>query len=70
MDTDMYLLKNPSNIISSKELVFSIQDPNVIISAGFIAACPNQKFISKAVNLYNNVHYSKGEKVASRILCK
>lgn len=61
MDTDMYLLKNPSNIISSKELVFSIQDPNVIISAGFIAACPNQKFISKAVNLYNNVHYSKGE---------
>lgn len=61
MDTDMYLLKDPSKILSDRELVFSIQDPKVIISTSFIAASPNQEFINKAVKLYNDVHYNKGE---------
>lgn len=61
MDTDMFLLKDPSKILSNKDLVFSIQDPKVIISAGFIAACPNQEFINEAVSLYDNVQYKYGE---------
>lgn len=55
MDTDMYLLRNPSNILKNKELAFSIQDPNVIFSTCFIAAEPRQPFIKKALGLYNNL---------------
>lgn len=60
MDTDMYLLKNPSQILKNKDLVFSIQDPDVIISTSFIAAEPNQDFIKNAVSLYEKIHYEKG----------
>ena len=60
MDTDMYLLKNPSQILKNKDLVFSIQDPDVIISTSFIAAEPNQAFIKNAVSLYEKIHYEKG----------
>lgn len=61
MDTDMYLLQNPSQIIKDKDLVFSIQDPNVIISTGFIAAEPNQDFIKAAISLYEELPYNKNE---------
>ena len=57
----MHLLKNPSSIIANKDLVFSIQDADVIISTSFIAACPNQRFVNKAVDLYNDIHYVKGK---------
>lgn len=58
MDTDTYLLKNPSQILKNKDLVFSIQDPD-IISAGFIAAKPNQGFIKSAILLYEKIRYRK-----------
>ncbi|KRN58361.1 glycosyltransferase family 32 protein [Limosilactobacillus secaliphilus] len=61
MDTDMYLLKDPSNILANKELAFSIQDPKVIISTSFIAACPGQDFINKAIELYDNLPYEFGK---------
>lgn len=60
MDADMFLLKDPSKALREKELVFGIQDQSVIISAGFIAAEPNQKFIKEALNVYNNISYKKG----------
>lgn len=60
MDTDMYLLKNPSEILKNRDLVFSIQDKNVIISAGFIAAEPNQFFIKSAIRLYDSICYKNG----------
>lgn len=61
MDTDMYLLRNPSNILKNKELAFSIQDPNVIFSTCFIAAEPRQPFIKKALGLYNKLIYRHGK---------
>lgn len=61
MDTDMYLLKDPYKTLINKELAFSIQDPNVIISAGFIAACPDQEFINEAIKLYENIPYKFGK---------
>ena len=60
MDTDMYLLKDPIKILKDKELVFSIQDRNVIISTSFIAAQANQTFIKEALKIYDTVSYRKG----------
>lgn len=60
MDADMYLLKNPSELLKNRDLVFGIQNKEVIISAGFIAAVPNQPFIKAAINLYENTPYTKG----------
>ena len=60
MDTDMYLLDNPTSFLCNKDLIFSVQDPKVIISTSFIAYCPNQKFISKAIDLYDNLQYKYG----------
>lgn len=59
MDTDMYLLKNPSSILNDKEMVFGIQNPEIIISTSFIAAEPHQRFIEKALSLYEKIPYSK-----------
>lgn len=61
MDTDMYLLDNPTTFLCNKDLVFSIQDPKVIISTSFIASCPNQKFINKAIALYDSLQYKYGK---------
>lgn len=60
MDTDMYLLKNPSKILEDKDLVFGIQNKDIIMSTSFIAAQPNQDFIRDAIKLYDNVPYKKG----------
>lgn len=54
LDTDMFLLKNPTSKIVGRDLAFSIQDPQVIFSAGFVAAKPEQEFIKKALGLYQN----------------
>lgn len=59
MDTDMYLLKNPSEILKGKDLVFGILNSNVIVSTSFIAAKPNQDFIKKALQLYDDLLYVK-----------
>lgn len=50
----MFLLKNPTSKIVGRDLAFSIQDPQVIFSAGFVAAKPEQEFIKKALGLYQN----------------
>lgn len=60
MDTDMYLLANPSSILKDKELVFGIHSSDVIFSAGFIAAIPGQEFIERALNIYDKLPYKKG----------
>lgn len=58
MDTDMYLLTNPSCILKNYDLVFGIQDDKVIISTSFIAARKNQEFIIKALKLYDSLEYT------------
>ncbi|WP_229931341.1 glycosyltransferase family 32 protein [Limosilactobacillus fermentum] len=60
MDTDMYLLADPSTILKNKELVFGIHNSDVIFSAGFIAAVSKQEFIKKAVDVYNDLPYEMG----------
>ena len=60
MDTDMYLPRDPSKILEDKDLVFSIQNPNIIFSTCFIAAKPNQAFINKALLLYDSLVYRQG----------
>lgn len=58
LDTDMYLLQSPIEVIENRELVFGIQDKEVIFSAGFIASIPNQTFINEALKVYDNLVYS------------
>lgn len=60
MDTDMYLLKSPNKILNNKDLVFSIQNADLIFSTCFIAAKPEQDFINRAVLLYDHLLYAKG----------
>jgi mannosyltransferase OCH1-like enzyme len=57
LDTDMFLLKNPTSKIIERDLAFSIQDPQVIFSTSFIAAKPEQEFIKKALDLYQKIEY-------------
>lgn len=59
MDTDMFLLTNPSKLLENKDLVFGIQDKNIIFSAGFIASVPNHEFINQALSIYNRADYYK-----------
>lgn len=63
LDTDMYLLKNPTSKIAGRDLAFSIQDPQVIFSTSFIAAKPEQEFIRKALALYQKTEYVNGKMV-------
>lgn len=60
MDTDMYLLQNPSNALSNRNLVFSKQNSKLLFSTSLIASCPNQPFIDKAVDLYDHLDYKVG----------
>lgn len=59
MDTDMYLLKDPSEILKDKDLAFGILNSNVIVSTSFLAAKPNQEFIKRALQLYDDLLYVK-----------
>lgn len=68
MDTDMFLLANPSNLLTNKDLVFGIQNKDIIFSAGFIASIPGQEFISRALNVYNRVEYNKEKLIANTAL--
>ncbi|MDC2827027.1 glycosyltransferase [Limosilactobacillus mucosae] len=63
LDTDMFLLKNPTSKIVGRDLAFSIQDPQVIFSTSFIAAKPEQEFIRKALVLYQKIEYVNGKMV-------
>lgn len=65
IDTDMFLLSNPSEILKNRDLVFGIQDKNMIFSTSFIASAPNQKFIKKALNIYEGLKYTKGNLIAN-----
>lgn len=68
IDTDMFLLANPSNLLTNKDLVFGIQNKDIIFSAGFIASIPGQEFISRALNVYNRVEYNKEKLIANTAL--
>lgn len=75
MDTDMYLLRNPTKILTNKQLVFGIQNSKILFSAGFIAAIPKQEFIGEAINFYDEVNYNDVYKrpnteLLSPIICK
>lgn len=63
LDTDMFLLKNPTSKIIGRDLAFSIQDPQVIFSTSFIAAKPEQEFIRKALDLYQRIEYVNGKMI-------
>lgn len=60
IDTDVYLLSDPSPYLSTHDLVFSIQNErSKYISMGFIAAKPNQDFINEMINKYNSKLFDK-----------
>jgi mannosyltransferase OCH1-like enzyme len=65
MDTDMYLLKDPHKILTNKDLVFGIQDKDMIFSTSFIASAPNQEFIRKALKVYEQTEYTPKTLVAN-----
>ena len=68
MDTDMYLLASPNKIIDDKQLVFGIQNTNIIFSAGFIASIPKQKFIKEALNLYSKLNFNEVKEIPNTSL--
>lgn len=61
LDTDMFLLSDPSSILENYDLVFGIQDKNMIFSTSFIASVPNQEFINKALKVYDHLEYTKND---------
>jgi mannosyltransferase OCH1-like enzyme len=61
IDTDMFLLSDPSGLLRGKELVFGIQDQDMIFSTSFIASSPNQEFINRALSVYDQLKYKKGK---------
>lgn len=65
MDTDMFLLSNPGKILKNKDLVFGIQDKDMIFSTSFIASIPNQEFIRKALKIYGKLKYTQKTLIAN-----
>lgn len=65
IDTDMFLLSNPNKILKNRDLVFGIQDKNMIFSTSFIASTPNQEFIRKALKVYEQTEYTPKTLVAN-----
>ncbi|MEK1482564.1 hypothetical protein HCZ88_10375 [Limosilactobacillus fermentum] len=61
IDTDMFLLSDPSSILKNKDLAFGILDKDMIFSTSIIASIPNQEFINEALKLYNHLSYDKGK---------
>lgn len=59
MDLDMILVDNPDKILKNYDLVFSIQDKNVIFQTSFIAATKNNDFISECLKIYDNLKFNK-----------
>lgn len=57
LDTDMFLLSSPTKIIENRDLVFGIQDEDIIFSSAFIAASKNNPFVKKALSLYDSLQY-------------
>lgn len=61
MDLDMILNDNPQKVIKNFDLVFSIQDPQVIFQTSFIAANKNNEFINKCLNVYDHLTFEKNK---------
>jgi len=63
LDTDMYLLQNPSKFLKGRKLVLcfqmsdSLQDE--IIETSFMACVPNHPLILGMLDFYKNMHYDK-----------
>lgn len=69
MDLDMILVKNPEKVLKNYDLVFSIQDKNVIFQTSFIAAKAHQKFIQICLKYYDTLVFnSKNMKPNSELL--
>lgn len=58
MDLDMILIKNPDEVLKDYDLVFSIQDENVIFQTSFIAAEAHHKFIQSCLNYYATLKFN------------
>lgn len=65
LDTDMYLLDNIDKILSNRDLVFGIINKKYIFSTSFIACKKHQLFIKEALLVYDNLKYSKNNKIAN-----
>lgn len=61
MDLDMLLLKDPTEILDDFDLVFSIQDKNVIFQTSFIAANPHNSFIRQCLDFYDTLRFDPSE---------
>lgn len=59
LDTDMYLLKNPTKLFKNKDLVFGINTTPPLMSTCLIAASRDNKFINEALDLYSTLNFEK-----------
>lgn len=59
MDTDMYLLENPNEILASRDLVFSVNTNPPLMSTSLIGASKNNEFINEALTVYSRLEFEK-----------